>query len=110
MRKCFQLSRPGYGSRLLLVTLLTLCAVRQPVYVSAQEPADELPSVVRSESAMLTLERALTVALRQNAAIKTAEERIRRQENVVVEARSFLLPKLALAGEITHIDERLIES
>ncbi len=95
------------SSRLLLTTALLLGGL--PAAGIAIEPyqRDGVADPQYDVPAELTLSYALSFALDNNHAIRTARERIKQQEGVVLEVSAQRLPSLTASGNYTRIDEGL---
>ena len=62
--------------------------------------------VLADETRTLTLEEAVDLALEQNRTVKVAQAEVRSSEYQVRDAKTNFLPRLALNGSYTRLDER----
>jgi len=90
-------------SRVVLVLLLPLMFFGLADDASAQEEASKV-------STALTLPLAIETALQYNADIRTAKTEIEKRRDIVIEARSGLLPSVTIIGDYEATDKNLIES
>ncbi len=58
----------------------------------------------------LTVEDCILLALQKNFDIREAEKQIERERGIVLQARSLILPKLALTGNYEQVDENRLPS
>ena len=88
-----------------LLSSFLVVIVATPVLCSAEEPA----SAAQLKD-HLTLSDCVEIALDSNFEIRRAKERINREQGVVVEARAAFLPRLSLNGNLTRVDQGLLDS
>ena len=96
-------SRRGRGTVNTLLSLLMCGTVTLfPAMIQAETDSDPLQN--------LDLKKSLELAVENNSQIAIAKKLIQKQHDVVIEARSGLLPSLDLEGQFEFTDDKLIES
>ncbi len=94
--------------RLLAAALLSLASVLAlPLLAEEVRAAHAVQSTLSGD---LTLDRAVQIALRQNAEILKAFQEIERTRGLVIEVRAAALPHLTMTGNYSQQDRALLES